>query len=225
VPEFDWTQSPWPRRLFAAGFALTVNVVLLAVILSGRVTNAPVALQSIQVTFVELQPEPEPEIEPEPEPEIIPEPETPPVEIENTAPPDTSAPQDAIPVQAPVSARAVDEAPDAAPTPGRDIYSVSPGTRSVLSGIQCPGAPDVFASTGICPDDARRSVNLAAAPESASDHFSIDVNALRAEWGLGPSILEGEDTLADPNSRRTLSSSDQMRDTLPPRVPDPAFGD
>ena len=225
MPEFDWIQSPWPRRLFAAGLALTVNVAVLAAILSGRMSDAPIPLQSVQITLIELPPESEPEPVPEPEPEIIPEPETPPVEIESAAPPDSPAPQDAIPAQAPVSARAVDDAPDTPATPGRDIYSVSPNTRSVLSGIQCPGAPDVFASTGVCPDNARRSVNIAAAPESASDHFAIDVNALRAEWGLGPSLLEGEDTLANPGERRTLSSSDQMRDTLPPRVPDPAFGD
>ncbi len=66
MPEFDWIQSPWPRRLFAAGLALTVNVAVLAAILSGRMSDAPIPLQSVQITLIELPPESEPEPVPEP---------------------------------------------------------------------------------------------------------------------------------------------------------------
>ena len=47
---------------------------------------------------------------------------------------------------------------------------------------------------------------------------------LRHRRGLPVRDLEGQSTLADPTGR-TTSSADQMRDSLPPLVPDPAFGD
>lgn len=51
---------------------------------------------------------------------------------------------------------------------------------------------------------------------------------IRALFDEGPPLglddLSGQATLAD-TSQRPTSSADQMRDTLPPRHPDPAFGD
>lgn len=219
-----WTQSAWRRPALAISLAILVNAGLLSAVLLTRPPATPTPLRALNVTLIEIPPEPD--IEPEPVLEPIAEP-NPPVEPESVAPPPApqAPPTDAPQAQAPVSARSVDEAPTSPITDGLDIYAVSPGTRSLLSGMQCPGAPEEFARTGHCPEAATRAANLVAPEESAADHFALDVNALRADWGLGPSILEGENTLADPNARRTLSSSDQMRDVLPPSRPDPAFGD
>tara|TARA_R110002073_G_scaffold252362_8_gene414991 strand:+ start:2767 stop:3426 length:660 start_codon:yes stop_codon:yes gene_type:complete len=217
-----WTPDR-QRRALAVGGAIVVNAALLSLIFFGRTPDIPVPLEALQVTLVTLPPEVDAEPVIEAEPERLPDPEpAPTVEVRQDTVAPEPPPQSTEP---PASARSVAEAPDTAPTGERDVYAVSPGTRSILSGIQCPGDPEAFARTGICPDSARRSVRLVAGPESAADHYAIDVTAMRAEWGIGPGLLAGEATLANPQERRNLSSSDQMRDTLPPRVPDPAFGD
>ncbi|MEE2566129.1 hypothetical protein [Hyphobacterium marinum] len=214
----------WQRRLIAGALAFGINAALLSFILFGRVEAPPPPLEALQVTLVQL-PEPPP---PEPEPEPVSEPEPDPEPVIETPPPDPvrePVEDTTPPTSAPVSAQAVDTAPEEPASGERDIYSVSPGARSVLAGLQCPGDPEGFARTGVCPDSARRGMSLAARPESASDHYAIDVTALRAEWGIGPGILAGEPTLDNPQERRTLSNSDQVRDTLPPSIRDPAFGD
>lgn len=214
----------WQRRLIAGGLAIGVNAALLSFILFGRVETPPPPIEALQVTLVEY-PEPPP---PEPEPELLPEPEPDPEPVIETPPPDPvpeAVTETPPPASAPVSAQAVETPPETPPSGERDVYAVSPGARSVLAGFQCPGDPEGFARTGVCPDSARRGMTMAARPEAAEDHYSIDVWALRAEWGVGPGILAGEPTLDNPQERRTLSSSDQMRDTLPPSIRDPAFGD
>lgn len=210
----------WQRRSLAAALALGINAALLAAILLGRVGTVDRPVEALHVTLVELPLDVEPQAEPIPEPETIQSPAE--------APQPRSEPEEARPAadpSAPVSARSVDTAPETVPSGERDIYAVSPGTRSVLSGMQCPGDPEGFARTGVCPDHARRGLTVAAQAETAEDHYSIDVWALRAEWGIGPGILAGEPTLDNPQERRTLSSSDQMRDMLPASRPDPVFGD
>ena len=71
-----------------------------------------------------------------------------------------------------------------------------------------------------------------ASPENiarAQNAFNLGTaDDIRALFGEGPALgladLAGQPTLAD-TSERPTSASDEMRDTLPPRHPDPAFGD
>ena len=66
--------------------------------------------------------------------------------------------------------------------------------------------------------------NIARA-EAAMAQFTADqIRALFARNPYPGRDLGGQATLADANGR-PASSADQMRDTLPPLIPDPAFGD
>ena len=66
--------------------------------------------------------------------------------------------------------------------------------------------------------------NIAKAEAAFANLTDMQIRALYAGRGLPVRDLEGQSTLADPTGRMT-SSADQMRDSLPPLVPDPAFGD
>lgn len=159
---------------------------------------------------------PEPVIDPvNPSPAIEPLPEPAPTESALPTPIDV----------APASARSTDQ-PASTDTPiGDDIYTLQPGTRSVLRGLQCPGDPETFARTGVCPTDARRSAQLVATEETAADFYTIDLDAIRALYGRAPHALSGQPTLGDGTQRRSLSNSDSIREALPASQPDPAFGD
>ncbi|HAQ36169.1 MAG TPA: hypothetical protein DCQ53_12525, partial [Alphaproteobacteria bacterium] len=150
-------------------------------------------------------------------PERVPEPVRP-VETERPV-------QAASAADAPVSARAVDQPPDTPASGERDIYAVSPGTRSVLSGLQCPGDPEGFARTGVCGEMARRTARIEVPAEDMMAGFDLSRAQIRALFGDNGAILAGEPTLDNPAARRNLSSADQMRDALPASRPDPAFGD
>lgn len=66
--------------------------------------------------------------------------------------------------------------------------------------------------------------NIARAQAAMAQMRADQIQALFARGGFPGRDLGGQPTLADPSLRPT-SSADQMRDTLPPLVPDPAFGD
>jgi hypothetical protein len=66
--------------------------------------------------------------------------------------------------------------------------------------------------------------NIARAQAAMAQMRADQIQALFARGGFPGRDLGGQPTLADPSMRPT-SSADQMRDTLPPLVPDPAFGD
>lgn len=181
----------------------------------------------IDVTFVVPAPEPEPEIAEEAVPEPVAEDIPPDPEPVAERPPETPAPAQfqPAPSNAPVSARSVDEAPDSPPSGDRDVYAVSPGTRSVLSGLQCPGDPERFARTGVCGDEARRYARVEAPAEDLAAGFDLSADQIRALFGDTDHIYAGQPTLDSPAARRNLSTADQMRDALPASRPDPAFGD
>lgn len=213
------------QRLAALGGGALIN----ALLIFGLIRMPPGTIEPfrvIDVTFIVPAAEPEPEIVeeavPEPVAEDIPDPE--PVAEH---PPETPAPaqSQSAPSNAPVSARSVDEAPDSPPSGDRDVYAVSPGTRSVLSGLQCPGDPDGFARTGVCGDEARRYARIEAPAEDLAAGFDLSADQIRALFGDTDHIYAGQPTLDSPAARRNLSTADQMRDALPASRPDPAFGD
>ncbi len=108
---------------------------------------------------------------------------------------------------------------------GPDAYTLSPGTLSVLRGIQCPGDPEAFARTGVCPEGAGQHSVMVASDDTASSFYAMDIGAIRAMFGQGGHALAGEATLDDSTSRSALSNADSIRETLPPSSRDPAFGD
>lgn len=183
--------------------------------------------QVIDVTLVVPAPEPQPEAVEEAVPEPVVEDIPPDPEPITERPPETVSPSpiQATPSDAPVSARSVDEAPESPPSGEREVYAVSPGTRSVLSGLQCPGDPEGFARTGVCGDTARRYARIEAPAEDLGAGFDLSPDQIRALFGDTDHIYAGQPTLDNPAARRNLSTADQMRDALPASQPDPAFGD
>jgi hypothetical protein len=124
-----------------------------------------------------------------------------------------------------VSVESTNETPTEHVDPAENAYSFSPGTQSVLRGLQCPGDPEAFARTGICPQGAGRHTQMVAANETASNYYMIDVESIRARFGQAPHLLSGQATLDNGTQRHSLSNADTMRDALPASQPDPAFGD
>lgn len=170
--------------------------------------------------IAEVEAEEEAEIT-EPEPIIDPVPEDEPVDPGPEAPVEADQP---IPLP-PVSARAGEADIDEASPPSPEAYPISPGTRSVLQGLQCPGNLEAFARTGVCPQGSGRHTAMVAADESAAEFYTIDVSAIRALFGVSPHALAGQGTLDNGTQRRSLANSDSIRDALPASQPDPAFGD
>lgn len=212
------------QRLAAIGGGALIN----AFLIFGLIRIPPGTIEPfrvIDVTFV--IPESEPEIVEETAPEPVVEDIPPEPEPVAERPPETVSPSpaQAAPSDEPVSARSVDEAPEAPPSGDRDVYAVSPGTRSVLSGLQCPGDPEGFARTGVCGDGARRYARIEAPAEDLAAGFDLSADQIRALFGDTDHIYAGQPTLDNPAARRNLSTADQMRDALPASRPDPAFGD
>lgn len=214
------------QRLAAIGGGALIN----ALLIFGLIRIPPGTIEPfrvIDVTFIVPAAEPEPEIVEEAVPEPMAEDITPEPEPVAERSPETPAPAQSQPApsNAPVSARSVDEAPESPPSGDRDVYAVSPGTRSVLSGLQCPGDPDGFARTGVCGDEARRYARIEAPAEDLAAGFDLSTDQIRALFGDSDHIYAGQPTLDNPAARRNLSTADQMRDALPASRPDPAFGD
>ena len=230
------------RRLLAGALSIAANgaLLLLLILLPHRFasTERP---DAIDVVFVTLPPPSQPleAVEPDPEPVAQPEPDTPETVAEE--PPDEVV--EAIP-PAPSTARAETSAPaepgeqveeDETPAGGggapqrptefisgvvRDVFclSTSDANRDAL------GCPPSDGSEGLPMLQFASPENIAKAEAAFANLTDMQIRALYAGRGLPVRDLEGQSTLADPTGRMT-SSADQMRDSLPPLVPDPAFGD
>ncbi|MEN0651413.1 MULTISPECIES: hypothetical protein [Hyphobacterium] len=214
------------QRLAAIGGGALIN----ALLIFGLIRIPPGTIERfrvIDVTFIVPAAELEPEIVEEAVPEPVVEDIPPDPEPVAERPPETPVPAQSQPApsNAPVSARSVDEAPESPPSGERDVYAVSPGTRSVLSGLQCPGDPEGFARTGVCGETARRTARIEVPEEDMLAGFDLSTAQIRALFGDSDHIYAGQPTLDSPAARRNLSTADQMRDALPASRPDPAFGD
>lgn len=196
------------------------------------------------------EPDVEPEIEPEPEqqPETMPEPE--PAAEPEVLPADTpveTSPAEDLPPEAPGPALA-----DAIPPEDEDETTTSAGlyqlptapiplpdgpgsTAEAVRAVFCLSSSDGNRRAGNCSEesivDGQRLLQFAsdenkarAAAAALAQLNAAQLQALLGEGGLPVRDLSGQATLADVASRPT-SSADQMRDSLPPRHPDPAFGD
>jgi len=102
----------------------------------------------------------------------------------------------------------------------RDVFclSTSDANRDTL------GCPPSDGSEGLPMLQFASPENIARGEAAFANLTDMQIRALYAGRGLPVRDLEGQSTLADPTGRMT-SSADQMRDSLPPLVPDPAFGD
>lgn len=206
--------------------------VFAVLLLNVRSTPPPFTVPPIDVVLVFAPADPDP-VTPDISPVLAPEHVVEAVEqgredLPPASPADSEAPENVVspqPEKEPVSARSPSESVAADAVANEDTYILSPATQSVLRGLQCPGDPDAFARTGICPQGAGRHTQMVAADESASDFYTIDVAAIRAFFGQAPHALAGQSTLEDGTQRRSLSNADAMRDVLPSSSPDPAFGD
>jgi hypothetical protein len=208
------------HRLPAASLALLIHVALAAAILSlpSAPDTAPSRITEVVLIPSPIETESAPPTDPVDEDSAQSEPVDEPVAVDAPAETLPSADQPAVSAQA-----APADADDQSDSP--DAYALSPGTRSVLQGLQCPGDPETFARTGLCPQSARNSGQLVAADPSASDFFAIDTAAIRARFGIAPHALSGQATLDAGQRRGALANSDSIRDALPASRPDPAFGD
>jgi len=238
----------------ALSIAANGALLLLLILLPHRFasTERP---DAIDVVFVTLPPQPVEAEEPAPQPVAQPEPDTPePVAEEpasqtvETIPPEpeqsteraeTSAP--AIPEERPEE----DEAPAGGGAPQRPTEFIGEamplpdginggGASGVVRDVFCLSSSDANRDAlGCPPGDGSEGLpmlqfaspeNIAKAEAAFANLSDMQIRALYAGRGLPVRDLEGQSTLADPTGR-TTSSADQMRDSLPPLVPDPAFGD
>lgn len=239
----------------ALSIAANGALLLLLILLPHRFasTERPDAIDVVFVTLPQ-QPQPVEAVEPEPEPVAQPETDTPePVAEEPVAetleavPPAPSTERAETPAPAePEEQVEEDETPagggGAPQRPTEFIGDAMPlpnginggGARGVLRDVFCLSSSDANRDAlGCPPSDGSEGLpmlqfaspeNIAKAEAAFANLTDMQIRALYAGRGLPVRDLEGQSTLADPTGRMT-SSADQMRDTLPPLVPDPAFGD
>ena len=102
----------------------------------------------------------------------------------------------------------------------REIFclSTSDANRDVLN---CPPGDG---SEGLPMLEFASPENIARAEAAFAGLGAGEIRALLSGRTLPVRDLAGQPVLADPSTRPT-SSADQMRETLPPLIPDPAFGD
>lgn len=198
----------------------------------------------------EPEPEPEAEPEPEPEPESTPEPDPEPEPVAEPEPaPSPEPPLDTAAVVAPSDelppadrAASAVEAPNilSDTNPFNDDRTAIPfpggggGTEYAVRSVFCLSTSDAnrraLACTPFRSDDGLPMLQYAseeniARGRAAMAQFTADqIRALFERNAYPGRDLGGQATLADVLGRPT-SSADQMRDSLPPLVPDPAFGD
>lgn len=193
----------------------------------------------------ELAPEPVPEPEPRPEPEPIPEP------IAEASPDNEPAAEPAAELNADIPTQDVAEI-DAAPlavdapnilsdvNPFNDERLAIPfpggdgNTQYAVRSVFCQSTSDANRVALACPlSDGSEGLpmlqfaseeNMARARAAMAAMTADQIRELLGARSFPGRDLRGQSTLADPTGRPT-SSADQMRDTLPPLVPDPAFRD
>jgi protein TonB len=239
------------RRALAWALALLANGALIALILLvPRTPSAPAGLMAIDLVLVS-PPEPEtapvePPVEaaPEPLPESLPE--SPPErdEAARTQIADDTDDQAIISSNATIDESMIEEGLAGVITDGLPDYGITAltetaaltGTPFVIREIFCMTSSEATREAGHCPDDPdpdglsmlryASEANIAAGLRAAIGH-GMSLEEIRASFegdGLPLNDLGGQPTLAD-GSQRPTSSADQMRDSLPPQHPDPAFGD
>jgi hypothetical protein len=241
------------RHALAGALALAINAALLALILFLPRPPLPATQEpdAIDVTFVTLPP-PVRETAVRSEPETLPDPvdmpeadtaaraapETPPRPAADVEP----VAQDAGPAED--SEETGDDSP-AAPAGETDRpvefigealpFPAGPGsTEFAVREIFCLSSSDANRDAFRCPPpDGSEGLpmlqfadpeDIARAEAAFAGLNEEQIRALFAGRGLPVRDLTGQPTLADPAARPT-TSADQMRDTLPPLHPDPAFGD
>lgn len=237
------------RRILAGALALAINVgliVLLAIL--PRPEPADIEPESVDIVFVELAPPPPPEPEVRIDPEPVPVPEIEPdaeLPVEDEATVEVPPPGEALSAL-PDEEEEEDDQPRAGGfAPSRpsladlDSYGVQAlpynPSGDTVHDVLCMATSEATRRAAACPPDTDGDglpMLQYASPENlarARAAFNLgSADEIRALFGEGPALgladLAGEPTLAD-GSERPTSSSDEMRDTLPPRHPDPAFGD
>ena len=229
-------------------------IVLLAILPRPEPTDIERESVDIVFVELAPPPPPEPEIQLDPEPDLLPEIEQEAeIETEPVAEPpaDNETPVPAAPSSNTLTALPdEDEEEDDQPRAGGfaptrpsiadlDRYGVqalpyNPSGNTVHD-VLCMATSDATRRAAACPpgtDEDGLPMLQYASPENlarARAAFNLgSADEIRALFGEGPALgladLAGQPTLAD-GSERPTSSSDEMRDTLPPRHPDPAFGD
>ncbi|WP_147422657.1 hypothetical protein [Maricaulis maris] len=198
-----------------------------------------------------IEPEPEPENAPEPEPEPEPDPAPVPEPETETIPEPTPAPApEAEPVAEPADTAMADptqpgdavEAPHilSDTNPFNDNRAAVPfpngsgSTQYAVRSVFCLSTSDANRRALACtPSDGSEGLpmlqfaseeNIAKAEAAFTQITADQIRALFERNAYPGRDLGGQATLADASGRPT-SSADQMRDGLPPLIPDPAFGD
>jgi hypothetical protein len=241
------------RRLIAGATALAANLLIFLglIFMPHRPVTAtePASLDIVFVTLPAPVPQPEPAADPEPEtaaeplePEAGPAPDQAPeqVPVMPEALPDTGT-ADATDADAAETGAGV-EAPnilfDTNPFNDDRVAMPFPGgngsTEYAVRSLFCLSTSEANRTALACPlSDGSEGLpllrfasdeNIARAQAAMAQMRADQIQALFARGGFPGRDLGGQPTLADPSMRPT-SSADQMRDTLPPLVPDPAFGD
>ena len=233
---------PWRARV-RRGAAPAIAIALHGVAFAALIVLAPPppTAPRVEVVNVELAVEPRRDRVPEPAPvsELVRDargalaPEMAPAEAPSPAPrpqdvaPD-SAPQPAPQPSGPAAAEAVLDAPGGASGP-IDM----PTRTSSLRGLACARSFDPANITIGCEDGPALDFSLyassmgAAQVEAATaDQFNVLAGLYGASLSPAARRLPGQQGIEVMTFRRLgMSGSDEMRDTLPPLVPDPAFGD
>jgi len=237
------------RRLTAGATALAINTLIVTgLIFMPRPDAIPPDPDVLDIVFV-MDPviEPEPESA-EPDPDPVTEDATEP-EVESV--PDAELEVSPEPIPAP-TAEPLDEAVPA-PAGGGDTPSIlsdtnpfndnrtalpfpggGQGTEYAVRSVFCFSTSNANREALACSlSDGSEGLpmlqfaseeNIARGRAAMAQMTANQIQALFARNGFPGRDLGGQPTLADPSLRPT-SSADQMRDTLPPLVPDPAFGD
>ncbi|WP_297732700.1 hypothetical protein [uncultured Maricaulis sp.] len=240
------------RRLTAGAMALAINTLIVTGLIfmprPDAIPPEPDVLDIVFVTDPVIEPEPEPEPVTEPDPEPVSEIED---AVEPDAAPEVSPETTPEPVANPAAEHLAEVSPepaggDEAPNilsdtnPFNDDRAAIPfpggggGTEYAVRSVFCQSTSDAnrralactpfMASDGLPMLQYASEENIARGRAAMAQMTAEQIQALFARNGFPGRDLGGQPTLADPSARFT-SSADQMRDTLPPLVPDPAFGD
>ncbi len=237
------------RRALAWALALMANGALIAsIVLVPRSAPAPAPSTIVDLVLIAAlppEPEPEPLVSP-PETAAAPTPQQiEPARLQSSdAPADaatvrTSADDDEDEIEDEIEVRPDDLAANRLPD-GAVFILPPPAAAGTTAGfireIFCMTSSEASREAGGCADDPHgeglsllRYATGAANDEALQAALGLglsaaEIRALFAGDGLPLADLTGEPALADASQRPT-SSADQMRDSLPPRHPDPAFGD
>lgn len=235
----------WVRRAAPVGLALVLHGIALALLI--HLVRPPVLEAPNRLIHVELV-----RPAPEPEPAAVEQPAAPVSEAAVSAPVEPAAPQpaDRVPAQSPSqpAARSQEPAPaetaPARPAPqgavlaapgGADVETTPPTRSSALRGLACARAFGAQESTVGCEGEAGAGYDFVrfAVGEGAAHVEGLVTarfNALAGLYGAdaNPALrrLPGQQGMQVMVNRRTgLGGAHEMRDSLPPMVPDPAFGD